>query len=156
MEMKVKDEDKDVKVDEEEKKVVNGVEDEKSVDVKVKDEKSVESLEDEESVYVKVKDEKSVEGEKDKDEESVVEDEMLLTEMRRQGIKKEKKTKVEDDDDLKVYNTPPKATYMQNRRMRKLKTDLSYTNPSLGKLAKTNDPLTVNPFKNLKMSCWIK
>ncbi|XP_047333454.1 reticulocyte-binding protein homolog 1-like [Impatiens glandulifera] len=140
--VKVDDVDDDVKVDVVEDDVkVDVVEDDVKDVVKVDDVK-VDVVEDD----VKVDDVKmdSVDDLKVKVKDMKVKDVMM-----QQGIDNKKKKKFEDDnDDFKLYNTSPKGKF--GRRVRKPKTDDSYTNPSLSKLPKTNDPMKVNPLQKFE------
>ncbi|XP_047306412.1 uncharacterized protein PF3D7_1120000-like [Impatiens glandulifera] len=66
-----------------------------------------------------------------------------------------------DDDDFQLYNTPPKGV-LPKKRVRKQKKDEDYTNPSLSKQPKTNDPLTINPLQKfddellVQLQNWLK
>ncbi|XP_047315084.1 uncharacterized protein LOC124919020 [Impatiens glandulifera] len=66
-----------------------------------------------------------------------------------------------DDDDFQLYNTPPKGV-VPKKRVRKQKKDEDYTNPSLSKQPKTNDPLTINPLQKfddellVQLQNWLK
>ncbi|XP_047313859.1 uncharacterized protein PF3D7_1120000-like [Impatiens glandulifera] len=158
-ETKVEEEEKKIKVDQKDENIeemmgmqVDGVDDDVKVVVEVdsEDEKvDGEKVDggkvdgEDEKVDVKVKDENSSE-EVEKEEMDV-----KLTNLLQQVIENKKKTKVEDDDDdFKLYITPPKGKF--GMRVMKLKKDDSYTNPSLSKLPKTNDPMKVNPLQKFE------
>ncbi|XP_047339808.1 uncharacterized protein LOC124943323 [Impatiens glandulifera] len=163
----------DVKVEEKEKSKVDQKEEKTEVaDVKVvveddekmnavkvddvKDVVKVDVVEDDVKLYVMEDDVKVDDVKMDnvddlkvkvKDEESV--DVKVKDVMIQQGIENNKKKKVEDDnDDFKLYNTPPKGKF--GRRVRKPKTDDSYTNLSLLKLPMKNDPMKVNPLQKFE------
>ncbi|XP_047330675.1 227 kDa spindle- and centromere-associated protein-like [Impatiens glandulifera] len=96
-------------------------------DVAVEDDEKMDVVD---NLKVKVKDLKV----KMNDEESVdVRKDVKVKDVMMQKVIESKKKKVEDDnDDFKLYNTPPKGKF--GRRVRKPKKDESYINPSLSKL----------------------
>ncbi|XP_047332679.1 uncharacterized protein LOC124936237 [Impatiens glandulifera] len=145
---------KDVKVEEfeeEESKVDQNVEENEVVDQKEesKDEK-MDVVDDDEKMNAVEDDEKMDDVDdlklKVKDLKVKVKDEESVDVKVKKGIESKK---VEDDnDDFKLYNTPPKGNF--GRRVRKPKKDESYTNPSLSKLPKTNDPMKINPIQKFE------
>ncbi|XP_047340207.1 probable serine/threonine-protein kinase kinX [Impatiens glandulifera] len=136
----------------EESKVEENVEETEVVEQKEESKIVVEQKES--NVVVEKKDETKESSTVDDDEKMDDVDDLKLKveDLKVKDVKVQKgieSKKVEDDnDDLQLYNTPPKANF--RRRVRKPKKDESYTNPSLSKLPKTNDPMKINPLQKFE------